>query len=81
MPEATEKSEKTYQFDPKHHFHRLPAILARYGISQSTLFRWMTESRFPRSEALGPNTRAWRESALREYDADPAGWAEKHGKK
>jgi predicted DNA-binding transcriptional regulator AlpA len=67
-----------FQVDPEHQFHRLPAVRARYDVSTSTLFRWMSEGRFPKSESLGPNTRAWRESVLREFDADPQGWAEKN---
>jgi predicted DNA-binding transcriptional regulator AlpA len=59
-------------------FHRRPAIKARYGgISDATLYRWIKVGRFPQPVKLGPNVVAWRESVLREYDADPEGWAEK----
>ena len=67
----------TFQVDPEHQFHRLPAVKGRYGFSTSTLYRWMSEGRFPKPEQLGPNTVAWRESVLRGYDADPKGWGEK----
>lgn len=60
-------------------FHRRPAVKRRYGnISDSTLYRWIDNGTFPSPEKLGPNTVGWRESVLREYDADPAGWAAKH---
>ena len=74
-------AETTFQVDPEHQFHRLPAVLARYGISPSTAYRWMAEGRFPKAEQLGPNVKAHRESTLREYDADPMGWIEKHSSK
>ena len=68
----------TRWIEPEHQFHRLPAVKGRYGFSTSTLYRWMAEGRFPKPDQLGPNTVAWRESSLREYDADPAGWSERN---
>ena len=62
-------------------FYRRPAIKARYGLSDSTLYRWMNAGLFPAPEQLGPNTVAWRESALVEFDADPAAWQREHAKK
>ena len=66
------------QVEPEHQFHRLPALKSRYGVSTSTLYRWMAEGRFPSPIKLGPGAVAWRESALREFDADPTGWAERN---
>lgn len=61
-------------------WHRRPAVKRRYAdISDSTLYRWMDEGRFPKPEKIGPNTVAWRESVLAEYDADPEGWAARNG--
>ena len=65
----------SFQVEPENQFHRLPAVLARYGISTSTLYRWISQQKFVPPEKLGPNLVAWRESALREYDKDPQGWA------
>ena len=31
-------------------------------VSRSTLWRWVRDGKFPPPIALGPNTRAWRES-------------------
>lgn len=57
-------------------FHRRPAVKARYGnVSDPTLYRWIRAGIFPEPEKLGPNFVAWRESVLKEYDADPEGWA------
>ncbi|WP_284322932.1 helix-turn-helix transcriptional regulator [Dyella acidisoli] len=40
---------------------RLPAVLARVGISRATLYRWMRQDQFPRPRSLTPNgsTVAW----------------------
>ena len=67
---------------PHERFYRRPAVKKRYGnLSDSSLFRWIQQGIFPAAEKLGPNYSAWRGSILDEYDADPQGWAAKHGKK
>lgn len=46
--------------------------------SRSTLWRWCREGLFPAPEWIGPNRRAWRRSALREWARDPEAWAARH---
>ena len=60
---------------------RRPEVKTRYGnISDPTLYRWINAGLFPAPERLGPNTAAWRDSALSEFDADPAAWRREHAK-
>ena len=42
------------QVEPEHQFHRLPALKSRYGVSTSTLYRWIAEGRFPSPIKLPP---------------------------
>ena len=67
----------SYQPSPSHQFQRRPSVLARYGISTATLYRWMAEGLFPKSVKLGPNTNGWRESDLQVFDQDPATYRER----
>lgn len=45
---------------------RLPAVLARVGVSKATLHRWMKAGMFPQSVALTPtrSTVAWSAAAV-----------------
>lgn len=46
---------------------RRDEVLKRVGISETTLYRWMKEGRFPQPVQLGPRAVAWPESDLREW--------------
>jgi predicted DNA-binding transcriptional regulator AlpA len=60
---------------------RKPAVKERYDLkSDSTLYRWMRLGQFPKPEHIGPNVVAWRESALRVFDADPDNWRRRNRK-
>jgi prophage regulatory protein len=48
---------------------RLPAVLARVGVSRSTLWSWAREGRFPRPVRIGARAVAWPESAINEWVA------------
>ncbi len=50
---------------------RTPEILARYGISLPTLFRWQRLGQFPRGFKLVPGSRmvGWYESELADFEA------------
>jgi hypothetical protein len=37
--------------------------------NRTTLYRWIKEGRFPKPVRLGPNTVAWTDEQLREFDA------------
>lgn len=39
-------------------------VLARVGISQSTLYAWMADGTFPRPVALGAKMVGWKESEI-----------------
>ena len=46
---------------------RMPAVLARIGVSRSTLYQWVSEGRFPPSVPLGARARGW-------LDSDVTAW-------
>ena len=43
---------------------RLAEVLARTGLSRTTIYKWMAEERFPRPVPLGTRCRGWIESEL-----------------
>lgn len=43
---------------------RLPEVLARTGVSRTTIYKWIAEGRFPRPIPLGPHSVGWFESEL-----------------
>ena len=45
-------------------------ILERYGISHTSLWRWVRDGRFPGDEYLGPNTKRWPLSKLLEWEKE-----------
>ena len=50
---------------------RTPEILARYGISLPTLFRWLREGKFPKPFKLAPGSRlgGWYEADLVDFES------------
>lgn len=57
---------------------RLPEVCKRIGVTRGTVYRWMSLGLFPRSRAVGPNTRAWVASEIEEWLAQlPAGTADR----
>ena len=48
-------------------FLRLPEVLARTGLSRSTIYVRMAQGRFPRSVSLGGRAVGWIESKLNEW--------------
>ena len=45
-------------------------IIERYGISHTSLWRWVRDGRFPKGEFLGPNTKRWPLSKLLEWEKE-----------
>jgi len=43
---------------------RLEEVKRRTGMSRSTIYRWMQESKFPRSRSLGGRIVAWSEAEV-----------------
>jgi prophage regulatory protein len=53
---------------------RLKTVLARTGLSRSTLYRKIREGTFPRQVPISVHGAGWRESAINQWIADPAGY-------
>ena len=54
---------------------RLKTVLARTGLSRSTIYRKIAEGTFPAQ--LKVSTNVWHESDINRWIADPAGWCPK----
>ncbi len=50
---------------------RLKTVLARTGLSRSTLYRKINEGRFPRQVPISIHGTGWYESAINRWIADP----------
>ena len=53
---------------------RLKTVLARTGLSRSTIYRKIAEGTFPAQIRISVNGAGWRESDIDRWVADPAGW-------
>lgn len=53
---------------------RLNTVLARTGLSRSTLYRKIREGTFPAQVRISIHGAGWRESALNRWIADPVGF-------
>jgi prophage regulatory protein len=53
---------------------RIRTVLARTGLSRSTLYRKMDEGTFPRQVRISVHGAGWRESAINRWIKDPVGW-------
>ncbi|NQE63170.1 AlpA family transcriptional regulator [Caulobacter sp. RHG1] len=53
---------------------RLKTVLARTGLSRSTLYRKIREGSFPRQVRISIHGAGWRESAINRWIADPVGF-------
>jgi len=53
---------------------RLKTVLARTGLSRSTLYRKIAEGSFPRQVKISVHGAGWHESAVGRWVADPAGY-------
>ena len=50
---------------------RLKTVLARTGLSRSTLYRKINEGTYPRQEQISIDGTGWYESAINRWIADP----------
>ncbi len=50
---------------------RIDAVLARTGLSRSTMYRKMDKGTFPRSIKISERCARWRESAVAEWLKNP----------
>lgn len=53
---------------------RLKTVLARTGLSRSTIYRKIAEGTFPAQLKISTNGAGWKESDINRWIADPAGW-------
>lgn len=57
--------------EPTDRILRLPAVLARTGLSRSTLYRKIQDGTFPKQVRLSTRCAGWRESAVGEWMRNP----------
>lgn len=53
---------------------RLKAVLARTGLSRSTLYRKIQEGSFPPQVRISTHGAGWRESSINHWIEDPVGY-------
>ena len=53
---------------------RMKTVLARTGLSRSTIYRKIAEGTFPAHMRISANGAGWRESDINRWIADPVGW-------
>lgn len=53
---------------------RLKTVLARTGLSRSTVYRKIAEGTFPAQIRIRVHGAGWRESSINRWIADPAGY-------
>lgn len=53
---------------------RLPTVLARTGLSRSTVYRKIAEGTFPRQVAVSAHGAGWYESDINRWIANPPGY-------
>jgi len=53
---------------------RMKTVLARTGLSRSTIYRKIVEGTFPPQIKISINGAGWRESDIDRWVADPAAW-------
>ncbi|WP_322414340.1 helix-turn-helix transcriptional regulator [Mesorhizobium huakuii] len=53
---------------------RLKTVLARTGLSRSTIYRKIAEGTFPAQIKISVNGAGWQESDVNRWIADPVAW-------
>lgn len=53
---------------------RLKTVLARTGLSRSTIYRKIADGTFPAHLKISTNAAGWRESDINRWVADPPRW-------
>jgi prophage regulatory protein len=56
---------------------RLKTVLARTGLSRSTIYRKIAEGTFPTQIKISVNGTGWHESDINRWIADPVSWRPK----
>ena len=47
---------------------RIPAVCERYGVDQSTIYRWVQAGEFPQPVRLSRNISGWWNTELEDFD-------------
>ena len=58
---------------------RLPDVMARTGLSRSTVYRKIAEGTFPRQLPISVHGAGWHESAVDRWIANPAAYRDEVG--
>ncbi|MGJ4970011.1 AlpA family transcriptional regulator [Bradyrhizobium sp. HKCCYLRH1073] len=58
---------------------RLKTVLARTGLSRSTIYRKISEGTFPAQLKISVNWSGWHESDVNHWIADPVSWRPDRG--
>lgn len=53
---------------------RLRTVLARTGLSRSTLYRMIASGTFPRQQRIGIQATGWYQSEVEQWITDPPGY-------
>ncbi len=56
---------------------RLKTVLARTGLSRSTIYRKIAEGTFPPQIKISTNGAGWKESDINRWVSNPAGWRQR----
>ena len=56
---------------------RLKTVLARTGLSRSTIYRKIAEGTFPAQIKISTNGAGWKESDINRWVANPVGWRQR----
>ena len=56
---------------------RMKTVLARTGLSRSTIYRKIAEGTFPAQLRISIHGAGWHESDINRWIADPVGWRPK----
>lgn len=59
--------EDTRQAHPPTRLIRLKEVQHRVGLSRSTIYKRMSEGRFPKSRSLGPKCAVWVDAEIEEW--------------
>jgi len=62
--------------DRPEHILRIATVLARTGLSRSTLYRKMAQGSFPKNVAISKRCTGWRESAVSNWMRNPMFYSE-----
>lgn len=57
---------------------RLRTVLARTGLSRSTMYRKIAEGTFPAQIKISVNGAGWRESEVNQWIENPVAWRTQH---